>query len=262
MRRILRRPSPAMVVAFIALVLAVTGTATALRGSNTVFKDDIARNAVGKSEIRRSAVGRSEAATNSIGKSEVRRNAIGQSELIEGDVTGAQVNESTLGTVPSANNANHASSAGTTSGLLNFPFRRGAAATSQATASEIPLGTVGPFRFYAKCFIDGPNLRAVEYVALTSGVAIFSTEDEDDLGDTAYLTPNTAEDDRELETASAPANSVRSDTDDADFRASDGNIAITGVIGLAAAKHGAPSQGNGPFGPSNICLFGGTVLGG
>jgi hypothetical protein len=49
---------------------------------------------------------------------------------------------------------------------------------------------------------------------------------------------------------------------DADFRATDGDIAITGVIGLAASKQGNPVDGNGPFGPGDACLFGGSVFGG
>ena len=47
MSRILRRrPSPAMVVAFVALCVALAGTATALPGRARVKKDDIARAAV------------------------------------------------------------------------------------------------------------------------------------------------------------------------------------------------------------------------
>ena len=75
-----------MVVAFVALSVALAGSATALPGRNSVKKDDIRTNAVGKSEIRSGAVGRAEAAGNSVG----------ESELIEGAVTGRQVAESTL----------------------------------------------------------------------------------------------------------------------------------------------------------------------
>ena len=47
MSRILRRrPSPAMVVAFVALCVALAGTANALPGKSRVKKDDIARAAV------------------------------------------------------------------------------------------------------------------------------------------------------------------------------------------------------------------------
>jgi hypothetical protein len=46
------RPSPAMVVALIALFVALGGTATALSGSNTVFSDDIVNNEVQSADVR------------------------------------------------------------------------------------------------------------------------------------------------------------------------------------------------------------------
>jgi hypothetical protein len=87
-KRMLRyRPSPAFVLAFIALSVALGGTATALRGHDTVSKDDIRRGAVGKSEVR----------TDSIGKA----------ELIEDVITGGQVAESTLQGVATASGLTH-----------------------------------------------------------------------------------------------------------------------------------------------------------
>jgi len=50
------RPSPAMVVAVVALVAALGGTATALRGKNSVRSDDIAPRAVRTSDLAPSAV--------------------------------------------------------------------------------------------------------------------------------------------------------------------------------------------------------------
>ena len=83
MRRIRRyRPTPSFVLAFIALSVALGGTATALPGFDSVTKDDIRKGAVGKSEVR--------------------VDSIGQSELIEDSITGGQIIESTLGTVPNA----------------------------------------------------------------------------------------------------------------------------------------------------------------
>jgi len=83
MRRIRSyRPTPSFVLAFIALSVALGGTATALPGFDSVTKDDIRKGAVGKSEVR--------------------VDSIGQSELIEDSITGRQIIESTLGTVPNA----------------------------------------------------------------------------------------------------------------------------------------------------------------
>ena len=54
--RLIRRPSPAMVVAVIALFAALAGTATALRGKNTVKSDDIAAKQVKQRDIAPGAV--------------------------------------------------------------------------------------------------------------------------------------------------------------------------------------------------------------
>lgn len=51
-----RRPSPAMVVAFIALIAALSGTAVALPGKNTVDSGDIKKGNVKRSDIARNAV--------------------------------------------------------------------------------------------------------------------------------------------------------------------------------------------------------------
>ncbi len=51
-----RLPSPAIVVAIIALVAAMGGSAVALKGKNTVKSNDIAKGAVGGSDIATGAV--------------------------------------------------------------------------------------------------------------------------------------------------------------------------------------------------------------
>ena len=85
--RLKRVPSPALVIAFIALVAALgTGTGVALTGTNTVTADDIRRNAVGASEIKRNAVR----------SAEIRRNAVRSSDVGDNSLTGADIDESTL----------------------------------------------------------------------------------------------------------------------------------------------------------------------
>ncbi len=83
MRRILRPPSPAMIVATIALIAALTASAGALPGTNSIFKDDIRKDAVGLSELR-------------------------EEGDRDGGLTGAYVVESSLGIVPLATAAERA----------------------------------------------------------------------------------------------------------------------------------------------------------
>lgn len=87
LNRLKTLPSPALVIAFIALVAALgTGSAVALSGKNTVAADDIKANAVRASEIK----------ANAVRASEVKRNAIGSSEVRNDSLTGADIDESTL----------------------------------------------------------------------------------------------------------------------------------------------------------------------
>ena len=87
LNRLKRLPSPALVIAFIALVAALgTGSAVALVGKNTVAADDIKKNAVGASEIKKNAVGASEIKSSAVRSSEVQNNSL----------TGADIDESSL----------------------------------------------------------------------------------------------------------------------------------------------------------------------
>lgn len=70
-----RRPSPALIVAVVALVAALAGSAIALPGKNTVQSNDIKKNAVRSSDIKND------------------------------NVKGVDIKESSLGTVPSAQNS-------------------------------------------------------------------------------------------------------------------------------------------------------------
>ena len=105
----------ANVMATIAVFIALGGgtTAVALNGSNTVQSDDlgpgaqvkapdIADNAVDGADIARDAVQAPEIAQNGVGKGEIRNDAVGTSKVANGSLTGADVDESTLGQVPSA----------------------------------------------------------------------------------------------------------------------------------------------------------------
>jgi hypothetical protein len=101
MRRISGRPSPAMAVAFIALLAALSGTAVALPGKNTVDSGDLKKNAVKTRDIARNAVTTPKIRNGAVNSRKVRNNSL----------TGTDINESTLGQVPSANTANHANTA-------------------------------------------------------------------------------------------------------------------------------------------------------
>jgi hypothetical protein len=134
MHRFSRRPSPAMAVAFIALVAALSGTAAALPGRNTVDSGDIKRGAVKRSDIGRNAVNGGKVQNGSLSGADARNDSL----------TGADINESTLGQVPSANQANSANTANTANTATT------ATNANHATTAD----TAGPIAF-ARVAADG-----------------------------------------------------------------------------------------------------------
>jgi hypothetical protein len=98
-----RLPSPALVIAFIALFAALSGAAIGLPGKNSVDKNDIRKGAVRGKTIAKNAVTTSKIKANAVRSSDVRNDAL----------TGDDVNEGSLGKVPSATNADSADSADT-----------------------------------------------------------------------------------------------------------------------------------------------------
>jgi hypothetical protein len=160
MNRILRhRPSPAMVVAFIALCVALAGTATALPGRSRVKKDDIARNAVRSKHIRSRNVRNSDIGRRAVSRSKISRDSV-NSELVAGDaLTGADLLESSLGTVPNASKVNGLS-------VQKF-FFRGAAGTPLSNVLNL-----GGLALNAACNA-GPAL-SVSATTTVSGAIVHS----------------------------------------------------------------------------------------
>lgn len=92
----LSRPSPAMIVAIIALFAALSGTAFAALGKNTV----------GSKQLKAKAV--------TAGK--IANNAVTSAKVAKGSLTGEDINVNALGTVPSATSAASAANANTVGG--------------------------------------------------------------------------------------------------------------------------------------------------
>jgi hypothetical protein len=90
------RPSPAMIVAIIALFAALTGSAYAALGKNTI----------GSKQLKAKAV--------TTGK--IANNAVTGAKVAKGSLTGENINLSALGTVPSATSAASAGNANTVGG--------------------------------------------------------------------------------------------------------------------------------------------------
>jgi hypothetical protein len=96
-----------MVVAFVALGVALAGTANALPGKNRVRKDDIARAAVRTQHIYKNAVRTKHIRARNVTRSKIARRAINSDLVGQDAITGENVVESSLSTVPNSSKANN-----------------------------------------------------------------------------------------------------------------------------------------------------------
>jgi hypothetical protein len=104
MRKVLgRRPSPAMVVALVALFLALGGSSYAALSIGT---GNIRNGAVTSAKIKNGAVKSAKINTGAVKTTKLNAQSVTNAKVKNNTLTGAKINESTLGQVPSANNAN------------------------------------------------------------------------------------------------------------------------------------------------------------
>jgi len=147
-----RRPSPALVIALVALFVALGGTGYA------AFS--LPKNSVGTKQLKKNAVT----------GSKIKKNAVTGSKVKNDSLTGADINESTLGKVPaaasadaaasatnatnaghagsadSATNATHANSADSAGNADTVDSKHAADIVMWAVIDSDPAGTIGSVR--------------------------------------------------------------------------------------------------------------------
>jgi hypothetical protein len=138
-----------MAVAFVALLAALSGTAVALPGKNSVDSGDIKNGQVKGKDIAKNAVTGKKVKNSSLTGSDTRDASLTGSDIGDDSLTGADVNEGTLAQVPSANNANSATNAGAVDGYSANELIRSAHAQStggafSGTAPTFPGGGGAP----------------------------------------------------------------------------------------------------------------------
>ena len=179
-------PTPAMAVAFTALLVALTGTAIALPGTNTVDSGDIRKGGVKTRDLGRNAVTSPKVKNGSLRGGDVRNETL----------TGLDIDESTLGKVASAgaadsattaNSANTANSADSVDGMsfarINYRGDTGTAATPILTLNGLTVSascSAGPtLAISATTAVDGALLHwAVNQLGTPpNSVALYDEED-------------------------------------------------------------------------------------
>ena len=232
------RPSPALGVALLALVLSMTGAAVALPGSDSVGKDDIQRNAVRSQAVKGKSLKGADLADGTITSKQVGRESLDAS-----DVAGFEVADDSPTRLLAAES----------------PLGLGAA---RAGAPQTVLYEEGELALYAKCFRDstGGEIGGAVFARSSSGGALLDGVSDLPADSGFLLGPSTPEEQATLaaESTAAPGS--------ADFGTAHG--ALVGADGTSfgadvaiAVKQGNLAGGNGAFGEGNVCLFSLTVLG-
>jgi hypothetical protein len=225
-RRRIPRPSPATIIATIALFVALGGTAFSL-----------GRHSVGTKQLRNNAITSSKIKNHAVTRKKLARNAVGPAQIAADAITGDKVVESTLGQVPSAALADKAESVD-----KYVPF----GIVSASGGESRTLVSYGPFSLIGKCAIEGPGLWA--------RVVFETTEEHTSFGgqyaESADAGPGTPEIEREIEHPEV-ASTVEAESSDGqdqfDAQAPSGR-SWAGMVESWASK------------PANQCRWSGYIL--
>jgi hypothetical protein len=179
MRLLEKRPSPAMVIALVALSVALAGTANALPGHNRVKRDDIARNAVRSTDIARNAVRNRHIRSGQVTRSKIARRSINSALVGDDSLTGADILESSLAKVPDADKVDGKDSSELVAGKRIDRFTLGDNQTRE-------VFRLGPLTLTARCTIDPGGDTAEVLIATSVNNSAFDGTDFDadlDVGD-------------------------------------------------------------------------------
>ena len=163
------RPSPAMVVALVALSVALAGTASALPGHNRVKRDDIARNAVQSSDIRKDAIRTRHIKKHQVTRSRIAKRSIDSALVADDSLTGADVLESSLAKVPDADKLDGKDSSQFVSGTKLAPFTLAGGETKE-------IYKVGSLTLTASCTISPGGDSALVLISTTQDNSAFQGE--------------------------------------------------------------------------------------
>ncbi len=234
---ILRRPSGAMVVAIIALVVAASGTAVAatklVSGDSIIIKGTLSGNRLRKQTLT---------------AAQIRKGSLTAALLRKHTLTGTQLNLKRLGTVPSATNAAHALAATTATSALNASNASNAAelngqpgSTYLTTANRVGAGrivtasgspasvttvfTSGPFTLTMACTRSGSQVGLILFGSSSEGNSVI---------DGTFVNANSPIDispgDLDLAASASPA---ANKTASIDFEAPSGaHAVVTGADGI------------------------------
>jgi hypothetical protein len=206
-----RRPSPALVIALIALFVSLSG---ASYGVATGFIDsrEIKNNEVRSLDIRNNEIRTRDLRNNEVRGIDIRNSTVQSRDIALNAVTGDDVKEDTLQKVPSAMLADTATSAATATEVGGIEMQR-IAFTGDAGGSFTEILNFGGLRLEARCapvtgFLEvqaNPTAQNGEFTSnFTGGVS----DDDFDPGDDATVAMNADDENGQVSYAGSDNNIV------------------------------------------------------
>lgn len=195
------RPSPALIVSILALVVGLSGTAVA---ATQINGNNIKSQSIGGGKLKPKTIHGSKLKQFTGGL--IKKNTIPGPKIVPNSLTSNQIDESKLGRVPSAQTAQTANRlAGSYQGKIAF-------------GQTVELAKVGPFTLTGQCIQNGTTQDGTAgrdiariLIATSEAGAVFNSDVDSKNGSAAdqFLTPETPEADRvvsEVWTANGNAN--------------------------------------------------------
>lgn len=196
----LRRPSPAMIIALIALFVSLSGVSYGV-ATGYIDSREIKNNQVRSIDIRNNEIRTRDLRNNQVRGIDIRNSSVQGRDIALNTVTGNDVNESTLGKVPSAGTADSAGSAGSASSVAGVTLRKIAYA-AQINSNPVQILNVGGLRLVAEC--DNAGTPAIVVTATPAapngelraefpGVLGFEDTDRNDFDTEAVILDSTVD---------------------------------------------------------------------
>jgi len=189
------RPSPAIVVALIALFLAMGGVSYGL-ATGSIDSREIKNNTIRSNDIRNGQVRTQDVRNNNLRGEDIRSNTL----------TGEDIDEGSLGTVPNANNADSADSA--------------TAANSASTAGSVGGVTFRSFNFTTQADAAAAQILSFRGLVLSASCAIATAT----LGFTAASTVDDTQLDSYSVEGDQPAQDQQNEVNDSDLDAGEAPV--------------------------------------
>ncbi|NLT07674.1 MAG: hypothetical protein GXY03_15400 [Solirubrobacterales bacterium] len=270
MRTRIKRPSPALVVACLALFVALGGVGYA---AATINGKNIKNGTIAGKKLKNGAVTTKKLKNGAVAGAKLRNGTVSAAKIRNGAITGAKVRVDTLGKVPSAATADRA----TTADRAGTADSAGVAAqvagqetalelvssttgpdfdSARSAAPEVTLFQVGALTVYGKCFDSGGSFYAIAFVKTSQNGAVLTAEAGSFLYGSPYLNAGTDEMQRYIYVNSIGANGTMSNPPGTSgyYAAAPNGTAIEGRVNIGV-KAGDPPAGNGLYGPGDVCRF-------